>query len=275
MPFLFGEEQMKVKNDNDDLKIDGFNSVVKIPKDMGFHEEPELYGLHINAGYETKRGEIASVERRSMAQMLRMFQYVHGIPGYRWCVAHMRLTVVSKDEQQGREELAKSGPVFLTKLMKEVQRSIPRANLYYRWHLEWSETAGYHFHVAIFFNSNQIQNTDAFMASFHKVKNSNSEYSFATAQFICPDIARIKQEEVKAYFLSNGLNLDSSKEYICLESEIEREFAFYWLSYMCKKHTKEKIIEEGKRISGGSLLPGGERQCKRKRIIKSRRTELA
>lgn len=266
---------MKVKNNDDCLRIGGFNSVVKIPKDMDFHEEPEFYGLHVNAGYETKRGDIASVERRAMAQMFRMFQYVHAVPGYRWCVAHMRLTVVSKDKQQGREALAKDGPAFLTKLMKEVEKRIPRANLYYRWHLEWSETAGYHFHVAIFFNSNQIKNTDAFMASFHMVKNSSLEYSFATAQFISPDIARIKQEEVKAYFLSSGLRLDGSKEYVCLESEIQREFALYWLSYMCKKYTKEKIIEEGKRISGGSLLPNAERKCKRKRIIKSRRKEVA
>lgn len=259
---------MRLKKSNGCLKFDGFNSVVKVPKDMGFHEKPEFYGLHVNAGYETKRGEIASVERRSMAQMLRMFQHVHAVPSYRWCVGHMRLTVVSREQQQGREELAKSGPAFLTKLMKEVQRNIPRANLYYRWHLEWSEAAGYHFHVAIFFNSNQIQGTDALMVSFHTVKKSSPDYSFATAQFIFPGIKRIKQEEVKDYFLSNGLKLDGFKDYVSLETEIKREFAFYWLSYMCKKFTKEKIIEEGRKISGGSLLSVGVKRCRRKRLVK-------
>lgn len=259
---------MKSSKNSNNGELVGFDSVVNIPKDMGFHAKPKFYGLYVNAGYETSNGEIASVERRSMSQMFKMFQHMRAVPGYRWCAGHMRLTVVSKDRQQGREELAKSGPAFLTKLMKEVQRSIPRANLFYRWHLEWSETAGYHFHVAVFFNANQIQGSDAFMASFHKVKDANPEYAYATAQFVSPSIERISQEEVEEYFLNNGLKLDGSKNYLSLETALQQEFAFYWFSYMCKKYTKEKIIEEGRKISGGSLLSDGVRRCRRKRSAK-------
>ena len=250
-------------NSKFELKNRGFDSVVVLPKDMEFHDESMFYGLHVNAGHVSSVGDVTVVERRSMGKLLQTMQHLRKIPGYLWCVGHMRITAVAKAHQLDREALAKSGPVLIRKLMDVVKKTVPMANIFYRWHLEWSEDAGYHYHVAVFFGSSHLQGIDAFMASFHKVKLANQEYAFATAEFAPPNFDKVKKSDVRDYFVSKGLVIDRSKKYLRLSNDIDWEYALYWLSYMCKLHTKEQIIEEGLNISGGSyLLPRKVKTCK-------------
>ena len=234
-----------------------FNQTYKVPKDLSFHSGSMFHGFLINAGYVAKHGEMACVERRSMTQLMSMVQALSFVPGYHWNAYHVRFTVVPAYAQIGdeAEAEARTGHLLLQKVKIAIEKRLPSAKVFYRWHLEWSPCAGWHYHAAIFINGSAVKGSRALDASFHQCMDENS-----TFEIVNPDMDRIKDETIKNYFKDAGLNVLSDRSFHSLENEIDYEYIIYWFSYMCKKHTKEagyKIPSSGKRIktTGGTNLP--------------------
>lgn len=222
-----------------------FDIEIKKPKDKSYCEEVLFNGLYVNAGYKNKDGIDVACEKRALVGLFEQLKHVKTVPGYRWNASHMILRMVPKKDQDlpGKEDLAISGDKALAAVKKAIKKKYPKAIIHYRWHLEYSSRSGWHYHVAFLTNGNQLKGTDALETELHK-------YRVHSVELIKPDFSRMKEGEAKDYFLSQGIEIDSSLNYLPLKNEIDFEYALYWFSYMTKRATKEAVS----RSTGGTQL---------------------
>lgn len=222
-----------------------FDIEIKKPKDQSYCEEALFNGLYVNAGYKSKKGIDVACEKIALVSLFEQIKHVKSAPGYRWNAAHIRFSMVPKKDQElpGKEELAISGHKALQAAKMAIKKRYPNAKIHYRWHLEHSPDAGWHYHVAIFTNGNQLIGTRAIETELHA-------YGVHSLESIKPDFSRMREGEARDYFLSQGLEVDSSLNYLPLKNEIDFEYALYWFSYMTKRATKEAVS----RSTGGTQL---------------------
>lgn len=215
------------------------------PKDKSYCEDAVFNGLYVNAGYKNKDGIDVACEKRALVGLIEQLKHVKTVTGYRWNAAHIRFTMVTKEDQHlpGNEEIARSGHKALQAAKMAIEKRYPSAKIHYRWHLEHSPDAGWHYHVAIFTNGNQLIGTRAIETELHA-------YGVHSLECIKPDFLRMREGEARDYFLSQGLKVDSSLKYLPLKNEIDFEYALYWFSYMTKRATKEAVS----RSTGGTAL---------------------
>ena len=81
--------------------------------------------------------------------------------------------------------------------------------------LEWSISAGWHYHAAIFINGSAVRGSSALDASFHQCMDENS-----TFEIINPDVDRINNEAIKTYFKDAGLNVQSDRSFHPLKMKL-------------------------------------------------------
>lgn len=222
-----------------------FDIEILKPKDKSYCEQELFNGLYVNAGYKNKDGIDVACEKRALVCLFDQLKHVKTVPGYRWNAAHIRFTMVPKKDQHlpGNEELARSGHTVLAAVKKAIKKRQPKAIIHYRWHLEYSSTSGWHYHVAFLTNGNQLKGTAALETELHECR-------VHSVESIKPDLSRMREGEAKDYFLSQGIDIDRSLKYLPLKNEIDFEYALYWFSYMTKRATKEAVS----RSTGGTQL---------------------
>lgn len=228
-----------------------FDREIKIPKDRSYCREGVFCGFYVNAGYKDKNGEDACVERIALSRLIELVQCIQTRRGYRWNAVHIRFTVIAKSQQKSLsndvEDASRCGDAVIRAVKKEIEKRNDKAIIHYRWHLEWSETAGWHYHVAFFLNGNALKGTTALETEFWK-------QGVASVQAICPDFTRTRKGPARDYFESRGLVVDNSKKFLPLQNDIDFEYSIYWFSYMTKKATKELAVQSKVRTTGGTSL---------------------
>lgn len=225
-----------------------FDIVLKKPKDKGYCRDSIFNGFLINSGRKNQDGEDIACERLALCALIEQVQHIHRVPGYRWNAAHMRLRTLEKKYQHlpGREAESKRGPEVLRAAKKSIEKKYPNAKIHYRWHLEHSDLAGWHYHVAIFMNGNELNGVKA-------IQQELRANGAASVDCIKPDFSRVKDPVARDYFISQEIKLEpgSNLRYLPLLDEIDFEYAIYWFSYMTKKATKNYIG----RSCGGTQIP--------------------
>lgn len=225
-----------------------FDVVLKKPKDKGYCKDSSFKGFLINSGRKNQDGEDIACERLALCALIEQVQHIHRVQGYRWNAAHMRLKTLDKEYQHlpGMEAESKRGPEVLRAAKKSIEKKYPRAKIHYRWHLEHSDLAGWHYHVAIFMSGNELNGVKAILTELRA-------NGAASVDFIKPDFSRVKDPVARDYFISQGIKLEpgSNLRYLPLRHEIDFEYAIYWFSYMTKKATKDYVG----RSCGGTQIP--------------------
>lgn len=229
----------------------------KIPKNKTFFADRYLGNLFLNNGYDTQRGDVATLELRSMLKLVELAEYCHSVPGYRWHVLNL---VVKKSNAQVvlREDQRFLGVDFdvatylrdLSKLMLLVKdentgklKLKANAKVFYRWNIECSPKGGFHAHVAMFIPGSVFSNggLSALLTAKDALKESDAyDYSLVSVEAQKWSFSRVQDQTAIDYFDSLNYRPDHSegKYGFKLGSEIDYRYLLYVLSYQSKTYTK-------------------------------------
>lgn len=244
----------------------------KMPKNRTIYADRYLGNLFLNNGYDTQRGEVATLELRSMLKLVELADYGHRTPSYRWHVLNLVVKKASSDAVVLSEDQRFLGVDFdvatylrhLSKQMLLVKdektgklKLKANAKVLYRWNIEHSEKGGFHAHVALFIPGSVFSNGG--LSALLKAKNALTEcdaydYPLVSVEAQQWSFSRVQDQEAIDYFDSlNYKPHDSEGKYgFELKSENDYRYLLYVLSYHSKTYTK---IEEKRCWSHGTYCP--------------------
>lgn len=252
-----------------------FNTDITVSKDVTYVKDCHYRGLNINAGSVGRHGNLNQCGRPWLDQLLRMLQYAYLRNGSQWIAMHVKIHVLPREMQEHDIPLALAGKELLDLVLEEVKKHNQRLICNFRVFLEKKELnpfdepvlevdqdgnlkeeneGGYHQHCTLI--ATGIRSHAALEIAFRSVKKKHPKFQHACMEFVSPDIKRVADKELQAFFRSEGIIPNGHSKHLSLNSDAAYEYAFYWLSYCCKKYTKELLGKEGRgwKISRGNRM---------------------
>lgn len=227
-----------------------------------FIQSDEFKGFKVNAGNEAQDGAITSIHTHWMTKYLKMFQWAYHRE--EMLAINLRLGVMPAAMQacmhdKDKKKLIASTKKLLRLVMEYVVAKVEGFKYVYCGCLEFDsinkrQGAGLHMHAGLI--AHGLRGVGAIKAAFYEIRKKYREFNDAYLDFVPFDFyGRTKRKEDRDYFISRGLKIKESPEFLNLNDDVDYEYAIFVFSYHCKKMSKESLMLERNHILTTSGIP--------------------